>query len=105
MADDEALENHYRFTPSIDLYSVLEALEIEHLEVSPRRTIAIFSQSILNIEVSAGQLSDARMIRIEILDYPTGAATDPETRLERVADSLADATLADIQLSESNQMR
>ncbi|MFC4540372.1 hypothetical protein ACFO5R_00270 [Halosolutus amylolyticus] len=71
----------YQFASSIDLTAAFSSFEIEYLTVSESRVIAIYTQSILNIEVEDGSLENARILDVEVLDHSSRVGDDDPTDL------------------------
>lgn len=95
MGTDEQLPAKYRFDDPVNVLATLDRLGIEHLEVSNERTI-IYDQAIINCEVPAGQLHDARIVSVEIFDPPLNTNAD-EVRLpiERLIETIATTAAVD----------
>lgn len=89
MESAESPSAHYRFTTPIDILTTLDTHEIEHLEVSDKRTIVIYARNILNLQVTDGQLVDAQTIIIELFDPSPAASTDQLGFIETFVEELA----------------
>lgn len=82
MIDDARPTIQSQFSGGLDLCAALTSLNIEFLDVSPKRAIAIDGRSILNLAVMEGHLTDARTIEIALLDQPPSVSEPPHDRLE-----------------------
>lgn len=94
-ATDDQPEEQVRFTEPVDVLAALDARGIEHLEVSDERTIIIYTRTIINFEVSDGQLDDARTVAVDVFEFASGmsAGTDPVPLIEELIETIA--TVAD----------
>jgi hypothetical protein len=97
MSDNEGAAICYRFDGAVDLLTAFEHSAIEHLEVSPERTIVIYSRIIFNLEVLDGQLGSAQTISVEVFDSAPNfdADTDSTSLIERLVEELATTIDAD----------
>ncbi|WP_339104211.1 hypothetical protein [Haloterrigena salinisoli] len=91
MADDAHPTMQSQFTGGLDLCGALAALNIEFLDVSSERAIAIDGRSILNLEVVDGHLTDTWTVEIGLLDQPPTASAAPHACLEAFAHRLETA--------------
>lgn len=83
MGIDEWSAIKYQFDGSADLLAAFEQTGIEHLEVSDKRTIVIYSRTIFDLEVDDGSLADAQLVTVDVFDVAPdrSATTDPDPGL------------------------
>jgi len=87
-SDSDPFREH-TFGYPIDLFSTLEGLNIQHLDVNETRALVIYQTAILNLEVLEGNLSAARRIELEVYEDPReDFSTEPEQKEGSVVDSL-----------------
>lgn len=94
MGADERSPKRYQFASGVDLSTALTTGGIEYLTVSPERIIAIHMQAIFNIVVIDGQVSDARVVEIDVIDRSSRTNTTQLELIETVGDRLQTATAA-----------
>ncbi|MFC7010036.1 hypothetical protein [Halalkalicoccus salilacus] len=89
----------YQFSAAIDVLTVFERREIEHLEVSNERTIVIYQRTIFNCDVLHGQLDAAQTVEVEVFDISPdlNANTDPVSLIEHLIDEVITATGVDFE--------
>jgi hypothetical protein len=100
MSDGSDLALRYTFTTSVDLFSALETLQIQYLDIGETRALVIFNTAILNLECSEGELENLESAEITVYEFPYNIATEKtekdavsliESFVEKVA-SVADTT-------------
>lgn len=74
MSTEDRPSQHCQLTTQADLSRVFEALEIEHLPFETDRTYVIYSQAVLKLIVTDGQLTAARAFEAECWDAPAAGA-------------------------------
>jgi hypothetical protein len=94
--DDQAL-THSQLSSTVDVPATFERLGIEHLEVSAKRTIVIYRQTIFNFVVLTGQLDTAQTVAVGVFDISPDldADTDPVSLIEHLIGGLATAASID----------
>lgn len=85
----------YRLTPPGDIRSALEVMEFDHLIVDTARTLVIFRNAVLNLEVRHGTLATAEQVRIEVLDSPAQPTDATDTFDDQFLEQLAAVTESD----------
>ncbi|MDG5821783.1 hypothetical protein [Natronococcus sp. A-GB7] len=91
MPTDSDPSREHTFGSPLDLFSTLEGLNIQYLDVNETRALVIYQTAILNLKVLKGDLSAARRIELEVYEEPReDFSTEPEQKEDSVVDSLLD---------------
>ncbi|WP_339106246.1 hypothetical protein [Haloterrigena salinisoli] len=96
MAANEQQVKRYQFASSIDLSAAFSVLDIEYLTVTESRTITIYIRSVLNIETVEGDLENARILDVEVLDRSSRVGSDdPNDLVETMVAQISDVVGVD----------
>ncbi|WP_084777652.1 hypothetical protein [Natrialba sp. SSL1] len=97
MVDDARIAKQYQAPSEINLASALSGLNIEYLTVSDERMLVIYTRSILNIDVTNGDLQGANSFEIAVLDHDSNGGTDnPHDLITSLLERVADTTESDL---------
>ncbi|WP_306061367.1 hypothetical protein [Natronococcus wangiae] len=75
MVDSPDVSREYVFTPSVDLPSTLESLNIQYLNVNESQVLVIFNTAILNLESVEGKLSNLHSTEIMVYELSRDTTT------------------------------